>query len=140
MFIFIGAAALEYRVAKYHPSEATIHIFLNALRFPLNIFYNDTRYKFFTSQKLSSSDYLKTASLYRSLLSLIVYSIIPFIVLSAYVIGLSQSNDTSKFLNYGFWLIVECISIFRVYRFGHNLPNIEKRRSETEMSRVPSDL
>jgi hypothetical protein len=91
MFIFIGAAALEYHVAKFHPSNEAIKIFLSNLRRPLSEIYNGTRYKFFTTQKMNSLEYLQTASFLRSLLSVVVYSIIPIVVITAFGKGVLDS-------------------------------------------------
>jgi hypothetical protein len=127
MFIFLGSGALEYHVAKYRPPEDAIQIFLNNLPFPLSVFYNGSHYNFLTSsKKIGSIEYLRKATLYHSIGMLILGSITPLIVISVYYRGVSESVNTQQLLSYWFWLIAECATVFRVYRFGHKLVHIDK--------------
>lgn len=133
MFIFIGAAALEYHVAKFHPSKEAIWIFLNNLRPPLNTFYNGTYYNFLTSsKKISSIEYLQKASLYRSLGLFALATITPVVAISVFWRGVSESDNAQQLLTYVFWLVVEILTLLRVYRFGHKLISIEKNLVQTK--------
>jgi len=133
----MGAEAFEYHVAKFHPSEEAIRIYLSSLRPPLNTIYNGTYYNFLTSsKKISSIEFLLKASFYHSLGVFVLASITPLIVMSVFWRGVSESENTQQLLTYGFWLLIEIFTVLRIYRFGHKLITIEKNLAKT-MSAEP---
>jgi hypothetical protein len=130
-FWMIGAAALQYHVEKYKPSDGVLELFLARLNSPVKELYYSSRYNWFLrlGHKSTLSYLKKPHSLFFTLLGLLAWAII--------YCGFWMSFGVTIILHDGLnpislgWLIVEIASLILACSFGRKLPAMIKQ-SESE--------
>ncbi len=125
IFVVIGACALGYYSAMLKPSDETIRTFLEELKFPANVFYYKYEYNVLSGMGSSPFQYIKEATLFGSILGIIVYSIVPIIFTVGMLSVISKGGNGTIGI---FWIIVE-VALFSIsLRFGSKLRRIEQSK------------
>ena len=123
VFIMLSNYSLKYHAAKYHISAQAVQVFLESLPaivkflFPQNGFYYD-RPKYSPEQIAAS---LHTQR--------IVVSVLPLLFIAASIFQLIQLIPKGDVLviRYTIVLIVLAAGLWRAWKFGHKLKDVETR-------------